>query len=308
MKPRLTEPLLFTGGYLDKAQSLRADPGFLERALRDPAARFILQHRAFSLVEREPALRASRLSLEALNERGINHADAIFLGLERGAPLFAVAIEEAQSELFNRDAWIDLWREAKRLPESDAGILAYAKAILEWQARHNYCPRTGAPTQATKGGHELVNDQGQRLFPRVDPAIIVLVHREDRCLLGRQANWPAGHFSTIAGFVEPGESLEDAVVREVWEETNVEIDRVDYFSSQPWPFPSSLMLGFHATARSTSIQCNDQELAEARWFHHSELTQEEPKLPPPASISFHLIASWYELKARRPLEPNSPWR
>lgn len=308
MKPRLTEPLLFTGGYLDKAQFLRDDPGFLERALGDPSARFVLQNEALSLVERDPVLRARRLSLAALEKLGIDGTGAIFLGLENGTPLFAVAVEAASAAQFDRDDWADLWREAKRLPESDAGILAYAKAILEWRARYNYCPRTGGPTQSAKGGHELVNAEGQRMFPRVDPAIIVLVHFEDRCLLGRQANWPAGHFSTIAGFVEPGESLEDAVVREVWEETNVDIDRVDYFSSQPWPFPSSLMLGFHATAKSMDIQCNDGELAEARWFHHSELAQREPKLPPPASISFHLISSWYELKAHRPLEPGSQWR
>lgn len=308
VKPKLTEPLLFTGSYLDKAQSRRADPHFLAAALTNPATRFVLQYRAMSLVERRPTLRARRLPLSTLELNGIDSSRAVFLGLEDDAPLFALALQEPDSERFDPDDWADLWREAKRLPEADAGILAYAKAILEWHARHSYCPRTGAPTESTKGGHELINAKGQRLFPRVDPAIIVLVHRDQHCLLGRQATWPEGNFSTIAGFVEPGESLEDAVAREVWEETNVVVERVDYFSSQPWPFPSSLMLGFHATAKSTDIQYNDGELAEARWFHFSELAKSTPTLPPPASISFHLIASWYELQAKRPLEPNARWQ
>jgi NAD+ diphosphatase len=132
-------------------------------------------------------------------------------------------------------------------------------------------------------------------FPRLDPAIIVLVTDPsgERALLGRQAAWPAGRYSTIAGFVEPGESLEEAVVREVAEETGVQVGEVTYDSSQPWPFPSSLMLGFHAVARSEAITLRDGELEDARWFTRAEIAAGHPALPPPGAISARLIDSWF---------------
>ena len=132
------------------------------------------------------------------------------------------------------------------------------------------------------------------VFPRVDPAIIVLVSDGDRCLLGRQPGWPEGRYSTIAGFAEPGESLEDAVRREVYEETNVKIDQVRYHSSQPWPFPSSLMLGFNASAASQEIRLNDRELEDAQWFTRKELRSGFPKLPFRISIARRLIDDWLE--------------
>jgi NAD+ diphosphatase len=138
-------------------------------------------------------------------------------------------------------------------------------------------------------------DCGREIYPRVDPAIIVLVTDGERCLLGRQATWPEGRYSTIAGFAEPGESLEDAVRREVYEETNVRVDRVSYHSSQPWPFPSSLMLGFMAEATSSEIVLNDQELEDACWFSRKELRSGFPKLPSRISIARRLVDHWLEL-------------
>jgi NAD+ diphosphatase len=137
---------------------------------------------------------------------------------------------------------------------------------------------------------------GAETFPRLDPAIIVLVTDPagERALLGRQASWPPGRYSTIAGFVEPGESLEDAVVREVAEETGVEVGDVAYVASQPWPFPSSLMLGFDAVARTADIRLRDGELEDARWFTRAELAAGHPALPPGGSISARLIAGWYD--------------
>jgi NAD+ diphosphatase len=190
----------------------------------------------------------------------------------------------------------DLRLTAGLLPADDAGLLAYARAMIYWRQRHRYCGACGAPTRAGSGGHVMVCTAagcGAESFPRIDPAIIVLVSDGERALLGRQASWPAGRYSTIAGFVEPGESLEDAVAREVREETDIEVDEVAYHSSQPWPFPSSLMVGFHARATSTAIRCPDGELEDARWFSRAELAQGTPALPPPQSISFRLIADWY---------------
>jgi len=128
----------------------------------------------------------------------------------------------------------------------------------------------------------------------------VLVHDRDRCLLGRQSSWPEGRYSTVAGFVEPGESLEDAVAREVQEETDILVSDIRYHSSQPWPFPSSIMLGFTADAESEVITLNDGELEDARWFTHKELTSGHPKLPPRLSISRALVDSWIQRKSRPP--------
>ncbi len=138
-------------------------------------------------------------------------------------------------------------------------------------------------------------------FPRIDPAIIVLISDGERALLGRQASWPLGRYSTIAGFVEPGESLEDAVHREVLEETGIEVDRVEYHSSQPWPFPASLMLGFTAHAVTSQIHLRDQELEDARWFSRADLASGTPLVPPSVSISFRLIEHWFNAGGGRPL-------
>jgi NAD+ diphosphatase len=138
-------------------------------------------------------------------------------------------------------------------------------------------------------------------FPRLDPAIIVLVSDGEQALLGRQASWPVGRYSTIAGFVEPGESLEDAVAREVLEETGIEVDRVEYHSSQPWPFPASLMLGFTAHAVTTGVHLRDQELEDARWFTRAALTSDGALLPPRQSISYRLIEDWFDAGSGTPL-------
>ena len=147
-------------------------------------------------------------------------------------------------------------------------------------------------TRVPTAGGSANPECGRVLFPRVDPAIIVLVSDGERCLLGRQASWPEARYSTIAGFVEPGESLEDAVRREVYEETNIHVGGVSYHSSQPWPFPSSLMLGFHAEATSSEIVLNDAELEDARWFTREDLASDFPKLPFRISIARRLVDHW----------------
>ncbi|MDH3588092.1 MAG: NAD(+) diphosphatase, partial [Gammaproteobacteria bacterium] len=182
-----------------------------------------------------------------------------------------------------------------------AALLAYAQAMVLWHRRHRYCGKCGTVCMSRDAGHERScsnNDCGQTIFPRIDPAIIVLVEHEGRSLLGRQPAWPSGIYSTIAGFVEPGESLEDAVRREVAEETGVRVGTVCYHSSQPWPFPSSLMLGFCAEATDPAISLNDNELEEARWFSRADLQAGlragALRVPPQLSISSKLIAQWYD--------------
>jgi NAD+ diphosphatase len=186
---------------------------------------------------------------------------------------------------------------AMLLPDAEAGLLSYARAMMYWRQRHRFCGVCGSKMTASRGGHVLVctnADCRHESFPRIDPAIIVLISDGERALLGRQAAWPAGRYSTIAGFVEPGESLEDAVAREVFEETGVRVDTMEYHSSQPWPFPSSLMLGFTAHAATTDIHLRDQELEDARWFTRADFSTGRLKIPPGLSISFRLIEHWFD--------------
>lgn len=201
---------------------------------------------------------------------------------------------------------------ASELDADQAGLLAYARALTYWQRRHRHCGVCGAPTRPQRAGHVMrCSDErcATDFFPRIDPAIIVLVSDGDRALLGRQASWAEGRYSTIAGFVEPGESLEDAVAREVLEETGVVVTTSVYHSSQPWPFPSSLMLGFMAHAAPGSIARAGSELSDARWFSREEILAGIPILPPPSSISHRLIETWFDAGSTRRLRdlPRPPW-
>ena len=182
-----------------------------------------------------------------------------------------------------------------------AGILAYAKALHYWQHRHAFCGVCGNPNLLRSAGHRMVcsNEECEReSFPRIDPAIIVLVTNRDACLLGRNAKWRPRHFSTLAGFVEPGETLEEAVAREVAEEVGLRFDpgQVFYQSSQPWPFPSSLMLGFHARIEPAELRVNRAEIESAAWFSREDLLNspedESFRLPRADSIARRLIEDW----------------
>src|SRR6202011_2418870 len=201
--------------------------------------------------------------------------DLILLGRFGDTNYFTYEIESLEPPLLLPGTrFEDLRVVASVLPIDEAGLLGYARAIVSWRRRHRFCGTCGARTVSAKSGHVLVCSDPRRRyeqFPRIDPAIIVLVSDGERALLGRQASWPVGRYSTIAGFVEPGESLEDAVAREVLEETGVQVDTIEYHSSQPWPFPASLMLGFTARAVTHTVHLRDEELEDARWFTRAEL-------------------------------------
>ncbi|MGI8532440.1 MAG: NAD(+) diphosphatase [Geodermatophilaceae bacterium] len=224
----------------------------------------------------------------------VDDAGWLFLGEHDGTPYAAV---RADRDL-RTDQWLGLREVGALLPELEAGLVVQAVALAQWHDRHPFCPVCGRASQVTDAGWLRRCADGHDQFPRTDPAVIMLVHDgADRCVLGRQAVWPTGRFSILAGFVEPGESAEAAVAREVAEEVGVTVTDVRYTGSQPWPFPGSLMLGF--TARVTgdpTLHLDDQEIAEAGWFTRAEVAEQPPtrRLPPPVSIAYRIITDWLD--------------
>jgi NAD+ diphosphatase len=301
-----SHPNVLAGPYLERAAHWRKDEERLRAALADPATLFVPVWQARSVVVTSSEGQASAYfaaGTQAL--AGLDASDFILLGEFRERVVFAVAVAGETPPPFASGTELhDLRLIAGELPAEEAGLLAYARAMVHWREHHRYCGRCGSPTVALQGGHVTQCTDvacARQQFPRLDPAVIVLVTDGERALLGRQPAWPPGRYSTVAGFVEPGESLEDAVAREVREETGVIVDEVTYHSSQPWPFPSSLMLGFTAHARRTEIDLSDEELEDARWFTRAQLAAGEIALPTTHSISFRLIEDWYDDGAKTPL-------
>ena len=289
---------IFAGPYLDRAGHLRHDERWFEQALADARSLVVPVWNSRSLVADGEAPRAVFLELSQVPEEKRSVADLVLLGRLGDTHYFAYEIESMDSPPVPVGArFEDLRTIAALLPMEEAGLLGYARAIISWRKRHRFCGTCGAATLPAKGGHVLVCTNPacrHEQFPRLDPAIIVLVSDGERALLGRQATWPQGRYSTIAGFVEPGESLEDTVAREVFEETGIGVDAIEYHSSQPWPFPSSLMLGFTAHAVTSQVHLRDHELEDARWFTREEIAAGGALLPPRTSISYRLIEHWFD--------------
>lgn len=280
----------------DRLTERRNEAQIIDELLAHPGARIVPMHAMRTALSSEGPLYLSP------DELTVSAAELVLLGRNGEEHLFAVDLESEESLPATARAsieWVDLWQAAGQLDPLQAGIVAYARGMLYWHRTHRYCGRCGAPNAVAAAGHERVctnPDCAAKQFPRTDPAIITVVEHGERILLGRQANWPPLMYSTLAGFVEPGESLEQAVAREVKEETGVIVEDVRYFGSQPWPFPASLMLGFFARAVTTEIRIDPTELADAQWFHRDEI---EPlvdtsrlRLPRNFSIASMLIDAW----------------
>jgi NAD+ diphosphatase len=298
---------------VDRAAARRTDPGWLAAAWR--RARVLVINpagRVLCLAESDPGL----VLLDPTDAPPCSEADRLFLGLgPDGTPYFAVV-----AELPDRPGArpVTLREVGAALDDRDAGLFTTAAALVNWHAAHRFAPATGQPTTVSEGGWLRVDQTGTQIFPRTDPAVIVLVHDgtagpAGRCLLGHNAAWPARgdgrrFFSTLAGFVEPGESAEAAVAREVYEEVGVVVSDLRYQGSQAWPFPGSLMLGFTGYADpGQPVRPDLSEIAEARWFTRAEIAPLLPDqpvpagapapgggvtLPGPASIAHHLIRTW----------------
>jgi NAD+ diphosphatase len=293
--------LLLARSGVERDAHRRTDPDLVDR-LRADRATAVLR------------LRGDR-ALTAGHELVLDHRDGVaddalwlYLGRAPDGREHLAACEVADDQ--PDEGWRTLREVGADLGDRDAGLFTTAQALANWHATHTRCPRCGAPTEpSTSGWTRTCTDDGSDHYPRTDPAVIMAVRDpEDRLLLGHGMTWPPGRFSTLAGFVEPGESLEDAVRREVSEEAGVVVGPVQYLGSQPWPFPASLMIGCSAVATGTEIVVDDVEVTEARWFTREELRDlaaaGEVLLPSGISIARRLVEHWYG----GPLPSEGTWR
>ena len=307
----------YAGCRLDRAGVLRNNPVWVAQQFADPAARILPLWRNRNLVAvAENTRQAPTLvSLAQSQSNGVLAiaSETVFLGLDSGAALFAAdisALSETESEALAGSArFLDLRRVGPTMEADEAALAAYARSALRWHRCSRYCGHCGAASESRNGGHLRIcsnADCGREIYPRTDPAVIMLVEERSseksppRCLLASHHRSPPGSYSTLAGFVEPGESLEDAVAREVFEEVGIRLVSVNYLGSQPWPFPASIMLGFRAVAETTEILIDPAEIGDAQWFTPDEVAKlgewSDPtarrRLSPKHSIARYLIDSW----------------
>jgi NAD+ diphosphatase len=304
-------PLLYTGCPLDRAAHLREDAGWIAARLADDESRIVPVWRGRSLVTpgEAPAVAPLR-GPPAAAFVAAAAGEVVFLGLGTGGEAwFGADLSRLDADALppppDGAGFVDLKRIGPRLREADGSLLAYVRAIVHWHQQHRFCGRCGRPTAIRQGGHVRAcadPDCGAEVFPRTDPVVIMLVEdrrsSEPRCLLARQPAWPRGLVSTLAGFVEPGEALEEAVAREVREEVGLEVGAVHYCGSQPWPFPCSLMLGFRAdVVNGHAIEFDQRELEDARWFDRAAVETLEDhglKLPYAGTMARALVEAWLD--------------
>lgn len=293
----------YATGDFDRSVQRREDQAWLKARLADPASRFYPVWRLRHLVLDDGSPRPISLHARAHADLLSGAGPVMLLGVGDGVAHFAIDVsaldEGAAAELGD---FRELRGIGPLMSQRDGALLAYARGLSYWHQRHRFCGACGAPTEVKAAGHQRqCTDRACATvqFPRTDPAVIMRVTCGNRILMARQAMWPPGMHSVLAGFVEPGESLEDAVAREVLEEVGLKVGAIRYFGSQPWPFPSSLMLGFTAEAESEAVVLNDDEIDSARWMTRIELLNspenEEFRLPRADSISRRLIEDWLRL-------------
>ncbi|MBM3567188.1 MAG: NAD(+) diphosphatase [Alphaproteobacteria bacterium] len=295
------EPIYtFAGSPIDRAGQYRGDAAWMDARRTDPASRILCLNDLKAPIDLNGSPRL------AWRDSGASvPSDALFLGLIEGVAHFAADVTAPDADAGPGCKWIDVRSIAPSIAAGEAAILAQARSMLDWHARHRFCAVCGRPSRVESAGwSRRCGDAGcnAQHFPRTDPVTIMMVVQGDRCLLGRQPRFPPGNYSALAGFVEPGETIEEAVRREVLEEAGLKVGRVLYHASQPWPFPSSLMIGCHAEALSSDIVIDPDELEDARWFSRVEAramltragTPEAPRLPPPLAIAHQLAKAWIE--------------
>ncbi len=305
----------FTTYDLDRAEDRRADPGWIAERADAETALYAALWRGKPLMTGDGAeWRVSWLSASDVATIRSENIPSVFLGVDQqGQPRFALDVSalegpEPTGPLSGHGRFEDLRMAAVGLAAGEAGVMAQAKSLLDWHARHRFCAVCGTPTDMRYGGARRVCPNcGAEHFPRVDPVVIVLVSHGERVLLGRGPQWPKGFFSALAGFVEQGETIEAAAIREVREETGVLIGQVRIVANQPWPWPSSLMIGCTATAETTDINVDGVEIEQARWFERRDVERMlrgdgpgKTSAPPSVAIAHHLIRAWLGLTDATP--------
>jgi NAD+ diphosphatase len=286
----------FCGHPLDRADHLRGDPARLAE-LREGGLLLTLDGLA-------PSLDGDRLAWTLAGDAP-DDSELVFLGLLDGRALFGAVPQGGDTA----PAYTlrEMWGLLAGLPADELALYGGARSLLDWHARHRFCARCGQPTVLAKGGWQRdcpkdLKGCGAQHFPRTDPVAIMLVEREGNLLLGRQSRYPARSYSALAGFIEPGESIEEGVAREVFEEAGVRVRKVSYIASQPWPFPSQLMIGCHAVTDDMELTVDHTELEDARWFTRAEVAEamergeRSPGFVPPLrqAIAHHMLAWWLE--------------
>lgn len=301
MEDRPPAGLGFAHGMLDRSAQMRARPDLIDALCRAPEARFYAFCGDHAVLRRDGE-EASPLFTAADLPMPDQHQETIFLGRDGEAGRFAVLIAPEAEEILKENAALALvglraLALEGRISAPDLGAIAQGKAMLHWHATHRFCAKCGQPSRIAEAGWKRVCVScAAEHFPRTDPVVIMLTVNGDHCLLGRSARFPPGWYSTLAGFVEPGETIEDAVRRETFEEAGIIGGRVTIMANQPWPFPASLMIGAYVEAKSTKIAVDLDELEDCRWFSRDEIRQmltgthpEGLGVPMKMSIASHLI-------------------
>lgn len=299
----MTRVHTFAGSPLDRAANFRRDDAWLRRQRLEPGARYLALHQLKGGMQTAGGLSIRWRNAAEVADIIAAGATIVFLGLANdGKPCFAIDAGDG-AEPFQDGKFVDVRAAAATCQAEDAAILAQARSLVDWHARHRFCAVCGRPTELREGGYSrhCLNDACKaQHFPRTDPVTIMLVVDGERVLLGRQARFLPGVYSALAGFVEPGETIEEAVRREVKEEAGIDVGRVRYHSSQPWPFPSSLMIGCIGEATSTAIQRDAEELEDIRWFERAEIARMveawredgQLRMPAPLAIAHQLARGW----------------
>jgi NAD+ diphosphatase len=297
----MTRPIAYITNPLVR-HSAERDPEALATAARDPKTAMVV------LAGDLPILKAGEPGTSLLPASVLSrlpaHQEQVFLGTLGERPVVATLAAPEAAELFQEDpafAVVDLRSIAVRglVPAEELGLLAMAKSLLDWHRRHRFCANCGAPTQPAQAGFRRdCASCGAQHFPRTDPVVIMLITRGDKCLMGRQPRFAEKMYSCLAGFLEPGETIEDAVRRETFEEASIRVGAVRYMTSQPWPFPSNIMIGCIGEALTDEIAFDGEELEDARWFTKEDVrrmlegTHEHYAAPAPIAIANHLIREW----------------
>jgi NAD+ diphosphatase len=289
---RPSRALSFAGNPLDRASARRGDPAWLEEQAGIGLFLPMWQNR--------PLVAQGRIALRPWRADWTGGI-CVFLGLDGTQPVFAIDLAGETPPALDGE-FTEMRPAAFVLPGRDTAIAGLAKAVIDWNRRHGFCPNCGTGTEMRDGGWRRACPRcGAEHFPRTDPVVIMLPILGDECLVGRNARFPGGLYSAFAGFVEPGESLDEAVRRELREEANIEVGDISYHASQPWPFPSSLMLGCYAQALSRDFQIDGVEIADARWLTRGDVrarlagsVSDAMTLPVPIAIAHHLMKDWVE--------------